>query len=173
MTERQLQGPAFPDDDGSADATLAAALAAYGSTSGNDAYVAALAVLQSARVLVPVVAVLGEVEVDEAGLAHDKSSDMAAVLMQTPDGRRGLLAFTSTDALTAWNPEARPVPVAARTAAQAAVQEDASALVLDIAGPTRFVVDGDSLRALAAGYTLARVDGGLAWLQAEDSQPSE
>ncbi|WP_323793626.1 SseB family protein, partial [Nocardioides sp.] len=116
-----------------------------------------------------VVAVLGEVEVDEAGLAHDKSSDMAAVLTQTPDGRRGLLAFTSTETLAAWNPEARPVPVAARTAAQAAVQEEASALVIDLAGPTRFVVDGESLRALAAGYTLARVEGGLAWLQADDS----
>ncbi len=167
MTERQLQGPAFPDDDGSAEPRLAAALAAYAVAAGNDEYVAALAVLQSARVLVPVVAVLGEVEVDEHGLAHDKSSDMAAVLTQTPDGRRGLLAFTSTEALAAWNPEARPVPVAARTAAQAAVQEGAAALVVDLAGPTRFIVDGDSLRALAAGYTLARVGDGLAWLQAD------
>ncbi|CAN5440218.1 hypothetical protein BH09ACT12_BH09ACT12_22960 [soil metagenome] len=167
MTERQLQGAAFPDDDGSADPTLAAALTAYGAASGAEettAYVAALALLQTARVLVPVVAVLGEVELDEHGLAHDKSSDMAAVLMQTPDGRRGLLGFTSTEAMAAWNPEARPVPVTARSAAQAAVQEDAAALVLDVAGPTRFVVDGDTLRALAAGYTLARVDGGLAWI---------
>jgi len=169
MTGRQLQGPAFPDDDGSADLALAAALTAYGATSGDDEYVAALAPLQAARVLVPVVAVLGEVEYDDQGLAHDKSSDMAAVLMQTPDGRRGLLAFTSTDALAAWNPEARPVPVAARTAAQAAVQEDAEALVLDIAGPTRFVVDGDTLRALASGYTLALVDEGLVWIKTDDS----
>lgn len=173
MNERVLQGPAFPDDDGSADPALAAALASYAAGGDDDAYVDALAVVQSARVLVPVVAVLGEVEVDEAGLAHDKSSDMAAVLMQTPDGRRGLLAFTSTESLAAWNPEARPVPVAARTAAQAAVQEDATALVLDIAGPARFVVDGESLRALAAGYTLARVEGGLAWLQTDDSLPSQ
>lgn len=173
MNERVLQGPAFPDDDGSADPALATALGAYGAGGGNDAYVSALAALQSARVLVPVVAVLGEVEIDEAGLAHDKSSDMAAVLTQTPDGRKGLLAFTSTTSLAAWNPEARPVPVAARTAAQAAVQEDASALVVDIAGPTRFVVDGESLRALAAGYRLARVEGGLAWVRTDDSRPSE
>ena len=179
MTDRTLQGPAFPDDDGTADAALAAALTAYAASvgsagsAGNDDYVAALAILQDARVLVPVVAVLGEVELDEQGLARDKSSDMAAVLMQTPDGRRGLLAFTSTDAMAAWNPEARPVPVAARTAAQAAVQEDAAALVLDVAGPARYVVDGDSLRALAAGYTLARVEGGLAWVlrTAPDDSP--
>lgn len=168
MIQRQLQGPAFPDDDGSADPVLAAALAAYGASSQPDDYVAVLAVLQHARVIVPVVAVLGEVEVDDAGLARDKSADMAAVLMQTPDGRRGLLAFTGTDTLAAWDPEARPVPVAARTAAQAAVQEDASALVVDVAGPTRYVVDGAALRALAAGYALARVDGGLAWVQHPD-----
>ena len=164
MNERLLQGPAFPDDDGSADPALTAVLTAYGASSGSQEYVAALAVLQTARVLVPVVAVLGEVEVDEAGLAHDKSSDMAAVLMQTPDGRRGLLAISGTATLEAWNPEARPVPVAVRTAAQAAVLEDAAALVLDIAGPATLVVDGDTLRALAAGYRLAQVDGDLAWI---------
>ena len=38
-------------------------------------------------------------------------------------------------ARAAWNPEARPVPVAARLAAQSAVQEEAAALVVDIAGP--------------------------------------
>ncbi len=169
MNERLLQGPAFPDDDGSADASLAASLAAYGATSGNDEYVAALALFQSARVLVPVVAVLGEVELDARGLAHDKSSDMAAVLIQTADGRRGLLAFTSTDALAVWNPEARPVPVSVRTAAQAAIQEGAAALVIDVAGPVRFIIDGDTLAALAAGYRLARIDAALAWIQVDDS----
>ena len=60
----------------------------------------ALLALQDARLLVPVVAVLGEVEVDERGLAHDKTSDMAAVLMTGADGRRALLAFTGSDSLT-------------------------------------------------------------------------
>jgi hypothetical protein len=164
--ERILQGPAFPDDDGSADPALAAALAAYGTSTAPEAYVAALARLQHARLVVPVVAVVGEVGLDpRTGLASDKSSDMAAVLMQTPDGRRGLLAFTGTASLQAWDPEARPVPVTAQHAAQAAVQEQAAALVLDVAGPTRLVVDGDSLVALAAGYRLARIDGGVAWVQ--------
>ncbi|MEN8674606.1 SseB family protein [Nocardioides sp.] len=173
-SQRRLLGPAVPDDDGRADPALVQALTAYGASSaatdsaGTDsagAYVAALARLQHARLLVPVVAVLGEVEVDpRTGLASDKSSDMAAVLLQTPDGRRGLLAFTSTDSLAAWDAEARPVPVTARQAAEAAVQEQASALVVDVAGPTRLVVDGDSLTALGAGYRLARIDGGLAWV---------
>ncbi|UUZ58981.1 SseB family protein [Nocardioides sp. B-3] len=90
---------------------------------------------------------LGEVEYDERGLAHDKTSDMAAVLMRGADGRLALLAFTSTETLARWNPEARPVPVVAKLAAQSAVQEDAAALVVDIAGPTTFVVEGDDVRA--------------------------
>jgi len=171
---RSLQGPAFPDDYGGADPALAVALAAYAETSGPEQYAAALARLQHARVIVPVVAVLGKVEVDPAtGLASDKSSDMAAVLMQIPDGRRGLLAFTGTAALAAWDPQARPVPVTVEHAARAAVQEQAAALVLDVAGPTRFVLDGDSLTALAAGYRLARLDGGLAWVQPTTDGPDD
>jgi hypothetical protein len=96
------------------------------------------------------VALLGEVEHDDQGLAHDKTSDMAAVLMTGKDGRTALLAFTGTAALEAWNPEARPVPVSAPQAALAAVQEKAAALLIDVAGPVLFVVEGADLLALAS-----------------------
>ncbi len=105
----------------------------------------------------PVVAIAGEVEVDADGLAHDKTSDMAAVLLTRPDGRRGMLAFTGTASLAAWNGEARPVPVSASTAARSALQEQAVALVVDVAGPVRFPIEGEDLRALAAGWQLTRV----------------
>ncbi len=160
---RTIPDPGFADDDGAPDPALTAALAAYGA--GTMAYADALAALLDARLLVPVVAVLGEVEVDEAGLAHDKSSDMAAVLLQRPDGRRGLLAFTGQASLDAWDPAARPVPVTAATAARAALQEDAAALVVDVAGPVRLAVEGEDLRALAAGWRLARVADRTAWIR--------
>jgi hypothetical protein len=144
---RDLAAPAFPDDDGAADPALGAALTAYGAGTGD--YGTAFAALAPTRLIVPVVAVLGETEVDEQGLARDKSADMAAVLMEGRDGRRALLAFTSLATLAAWNPEARPVPVPARTAALAAVQEDAAAVVVDVAGPVTFVVEEAALRALA------------------------
>jgi hypothetical protein len=35
--------------------------------------------------------------------------------------------------------------------------------VLDVAGPVRFVVEGDDLRSLAEGYTLVELDGRYAW----------
>jgi hypothetical protein len=155
---RELPDPGFAGDDGTAAPETVAALAAY------DAAPAArhnetLAVLQHARVLVPVVALLGEVGHDERGLAVDKTSDMAAVLMQGRDGRTALLAFTATDTLNRWDPQARPVPVTVAAAAHAALDEGAAALVVDVAGPVSFVVDSDDLRELAAGGELVRVQG--------------
>ena len=160
---RRIPDPGFAGDDGSAPADLTAALVAYAADPST--YAEALAVLQRSRVLVPVVAVLGEVEVDEAGLAHDKTSDMATVLMQGRDGRLALLAFTGTEALRIWDPEARPVPVATALAAQSALQDGAAALVVDIAGPISFVVEGDDLEGLARGWTLTRVGTGVAWIR--------
>lgn len=156
----------FPGDTGAADPALSAALAAYDGTEERLAEV--ISALAPSRLLVPVVAVLGEVEVDERGLAHDKSSDMAAVLLRGADGRMALLAFTSTDALARWNPEARPVPVTARVAAQSAVQEEAAALVVDVAGPASFALEGEDLVAFASGWELTRVGERLGWLRPED-----
>ncbi len=155
---RTLLDTGFGDDDGSASPDVAAALTAYQQPGGSR--LATLAVLQHARLLVPVVAVLGEVEVDDAGLAHDKSSDMATVLMTSPDGRRGLLAFTSLETMSRWDPAARPVPVAAPLAAQAARQDRADALVVDVAGPVPFAVEGESLTSLAEGLVLSRLRTG-------------
>ncbi len=167
MSGRSIPDPGFAGDHGEPGAALVAALAAY--ADGTGSYVDALAAVRSSRLLVPVVAVLGEVEVDADGLAHDKSSDMATVLLQGADGRMALLAFSGLPSLHAWDPQARPVPVTARTAAQAALQDDAAAIVVDVAGPASFVVEGQDLLGLARGWTLARVEGGSAWLAVDDA----
>lgn len=159
---RSIPDPGFAGDDGAVPAQVAAALAAYDRDPGQRA--TALAELQHARLLVPVVAVAGEVEVDAQGLAHDKTSDMATVLMRGRDGRTALLAFTGSAPLAAWDPAARPVPVSARDAARAARQDGADALVIDVAGPHRFVVQGQDLRALADGFALVAVGDGHAWV---------
>ncbi len=163
---RTVPDPGFADDDGRADPELAAALAAY-DLEPDARHNETLARLQVARLMVPVVAVLGEVENDEQGLARDKTSDMATVLMRGRDGRSALLAFTCIDSLRRWNPDARPVPVSARTAAAAAVQDGAEALLVDVAGPVRLVVETEDLRALADGRTLARLGSHYAWVIAD------
>lgn len=159
---RDLPDPGFAGDDGSAAAELSAALAAYAQRP-DELHAATLAVLQHTRLLVPVVAVLGEVEYDDQGLAHDKSSDMATVLIQGRDGRTALLAFTGTHSLRAWKADARPVPVSVATAAAAAVQDGADAVLVDVAGPVLFAVEADDLRELAQGHVLVPVSGRFGW----------
>jgi hypothetical protein len=167
---RTIPDHGFAGDTGAVDPGLAAALSAYeqaGPDDEADAHHEVLALLQDTRVLVPVVALLGEVEYDDQGLAHDKTSDMAAVLMTGQDGRNALLAFTGTASLEQWDAESRPVPVTARHAAQAALQDAAAALLVDVAGPVIFVIEADDLHALAAGHRLVRLeDGRWAWVAA-------
>ena len=141
---------------------MAAAFAAY--AADRSSYPLLLATLCESRLLVPVVAVLGEVEYDAQGLAHDKTSDMATVLLTGADGRQALLAFTSMAAMAAWRPDARPVPAAARDAARAAVQEGAAAVLVDVAGPVTVVIEGQDLEAMAKGWTLTRVGEQTAWV---------
>ena len=164
--QRLIEGSSYVDDDGSPDQALLASLRAY--AGGAAEYPEVLAALAGSRLLVPVVALLGEVEYDAAGLARDKSSDMATVLLTAPDGRQGLLAFSGTDELRTWDPDARPVPVAGPLAAATVVQEGADALVVDVGSEHAFTVSGDDLRRLASGGRPVRLaDGGWAWALAD------
>lgn len=146
---RSIQGAAgpegsqspFADDDGRPDPRWEAAY------SRPDLVEALL--MDGVRLLVPIVAVLDEV--DESGA--DTSSHMAAVSMVQSDGRRGLLAFTGIEAMRRWDAQARPVPVTSWQAAQAAVSDGAAGILVDVSGPVRFAIDGDLLTRLAAGAT--------------------
>ncbi len=161
---RSIPDPGFPGDDGAVAPHVAEALATYQRDPAAHHH-RTLATLQDSRVLVPVVAVLGDVEHDEQGLAHDKTSDMAAVLMKGRDGRSALLCFSGSEPMRAWNPEARPVPVTFRQAARAALQDGAAALLLDVAGPVMLVVEGEDLESLAAGHQLVELrDGRWGWV---------
>lgn len=144
--------PEFPDDDGSPDPALAEALAlhALGEAGLSDVVRA----LHGKRLMTPLMAVLDSVEDDVAEDAPgpgEKDSHMATVSLVSPDGRRGLLAFTSVAAMTAWDPAARGIPASAARVAGAALQEGADAVLLDLAGPVRLAVSGTGLRALAEG----------------------
>ncbi|MFE9930499.1 SseB family protein [Streptomyces sp. NPDC005533] len=151
MANKNIPDPGFSDDDGSADPRLTAALAAWSEDRAKEPEV--LAALKGARLLVPVVAVLGEVETDpETGLKREKSSDMAVPTLRAGD-RRALPAFTSTASLARWDPAARPVAVPLHQALAAAAHEKADTVVLDLAGPVAYQLTGPALLALAEGRT--------------------
>lgn len=137
----------FANDDGSADQRIRAAATPEELAEA----------LQQGRVIVAVVAVADEIDDD----GSDKSSHMSVVSMVAADGRRGLLAFSGLDSLTAWNPEARPVPVSGRDAARAAVDDGCEALVLDVAGPQPKVVEEANLVRIAGVDLLAHVSSVL------------
>ena len=139
---RQLGGTGFDGDSGDADGAL---LTALEHPSDERALMAALS---RARLLVPVVAEPAEVE-EAGGLAVEKQTDMAAVVLVAPDGVRALPVFTSLGALAGWDEQARPVPVTAARAAQAAVSERCDVLVLDVAGPTTLTLRPSMVWALA------------------------
>lgn len=124
--DRILTSTGFDDDEGAEDRTLVAAL----TTPTTDA--ALVAAVAGSRLLVAVVAEPGALEVGPEGLAHDASVDMALVVLTAADGTRALPAFTSVQALAAWDATARPVPVTAARAAQAAVTEGCESIVLDV-----------------------------------------
>lgn len=149
MSGPHIPDPGFAGDTGEADPALTAALAAYRDDPAAEAEV--LAALARSRLLAPVVAVLAE-EGEPVGEPRTESStDMALAVLVGADGRRGLPAFTSTGALARWDPSARPVPMTAATAAQAAAAEQADVLVVDVAGPVTYVCEGPPLGALAEG----------------------
>lgn len=147
---RSLPPGEFGADDGSADPALAAALTAV--EAGRGAAADVVAALGHARVVVAVVAVLGEGE-EQTATQGDKTADMALVTLTGPDGRRGLPVFSSTATLAAWDTSARPVPVTTRRAAHAALAEGCERLVLDPSGPTTFLASRSAVVALAQGRT--------------------
>jgi hypothetical protein len=146
-------GQQFRGDRGGADPRVTSALAAYQAGQGSEQ--AALGALAAARLLVPVIAVLGDgsstdTEGDTQG---DKDSEMVLPTLIGRDGRPAVLAFTGLDALARWRPDARPVPAEADRVWRAAVA-DGCAVVIDVAGPVPLAVEGARLAALAAGQAV-------------------
>ena len=150
-------GQQFRDDNGAADPRVAAALAGYQAGQGSEQ--AALTELATTRLLVPVIAVLTDRSAADGAASgsaadgaadRDKNSEMVLPTLIGRDGRPAVLAFTSLDALARWRPDARPVPAEAGRVWRAAVA-DGCAVVIDVAGPVPFAVEGARLGALAAG----------------------
>ena len=139
---RDLSPSGFEADTGAPDPLLQAALA------GPADDLTLMRSVEASRFVVPVVA--EPTEVDTTG-EHvvEKQVDMAAVTLVAPDGQRALPVFTSTDALAAWDPTARPVPVTPARAGQAAVSEGCDVIVVDVAGPAPRVLRPSMVWALA------------------------
>ena len=176
---RTIPDPGFAGDDGAAHPGLAAALAAYASDRGR--HLEVFLALQGARLLVPVLAVPGDVEVEvergtrEQTSAPEKTSDMATVLVTGRDGRRAMLGFTSVETLAAWRADARPVPVAASSGGPVGAGGRARRRWWSTSpGPRRTSSRATCSRAWPGGWMLADTGQGLAFVEeVDDDEVSE
>ncbi|MFT7711998.1 SseB family protein [Clavibacter tessellarius] len=144
---RSFEPTAFPGDDGSAPPALAEALARHGR--GEVGPSAVVDALRDARLLIPLVARLGEEGVGETGLKVDKSAELSIITVAGPDGRTVMPVFTSVAAMGRWNPAARPVPADAVRVALAAASEETDLVVLDPMSETEFVLRRPAVWAVA------------------------
>lgn len=147
---RRLEENPYADDDGSAPPRLIESLRRF--HAGEVGASEVIAALAKERLLIPLVAELGEGGVGAAGLKTDKSADLAIVTVRTPDGQTALPVFSSVAAMAAWDASARPVPADGPRVALAAASEETTRVVVDPGAPTEFVVRRTAFEAIATGH---------------------
>ena len=144
---RGFETNAFAGDDGKADQKLIDAIIHLQAGAGTQVQV--IDAFRKARVLIPLLANLGEAGEGAHGQTVDKSADLSIVTVETPDQQNALPVFSSVEAMTAWNPTARPVPHSATKAALAAAAEGNTRIVLDPGSPSEFVIRRPAIEAIA------------------------
>ena len=147
---RSFESNPHAADDGSADPALLAALLRFRSGDGSQSEV--VDAFRDARVLIPLVAEMGEEGIAPGGLAVDKTQELSIVTVAAPDGRRVQPVFSSVDAMRRWDATARPIPVEATRVALAASAEDTDLIVLDPTSDTEFVIRRPAVWAIAQGH---------------------
>lgn len=116
------------------------------------AHVDALLALAGSRVLVPLLAEAGELGLTPEGKLVEKTQELSIVTVAGPDGRRVMPVFSSVDAMRAWNPTARPIPVPMPQAALAAAQDQTDLIIVDPGTPgSELGVRRTQLEAVALG----------------------
>jgi hypothetical protein len=137
------------DDDGSAPPKLIEAIRRFRARELGEAEV--VDELRSSRLLVPLVARLGDSGIAPSGHPVDKSQELSIVTVAGPDSRAVLPAFTSVAAMSHWNPDARPIPADGARVALAAAGEGTDLVVVDATSATEFAVRRPALWAMAQG----------------------
>lgn len=148
---RQFQENPWAGDDGQTPEEIALALSANPFDK-----IQFLNSLRNQRLLIPLLAELGEGEIGPHGQLVDKSADLAIVAVATPDGKTAIPAFTSVEAMSKWNSESRPVPVSVEKLCLAAASEGHERVVINPVTDSK-VIRRTQIAALAQGLDLIDV----------------
>ncbi len=159
---REFSQNNWTQDDGSTPRLLGEAL------EGELDKVKLFSALAQSRLLIPLLAELGESGIGVHGQTVDKSADLAIVAVSTPDGKSAIPAFSSVAEMASWNATARPVPVDVPKLAIAAVSEGHDRVVLNPAGRA-LGIRRPALAALAQGllWTPPHLNGEVIQLVAD------
>ena len=153
---RELEENRFAGDDGSAPKEFVTAISGF--RSGDLGQADVVDALRVSRLLVPLLAQLGESEIGANGLKVDKSAELSIVTVKAPDDQEALVVFSSVAAMQRWNPSARPVPTDAIRVCLAAASQLSTRVVIDPGSETEFVIRRPAI---------ARIAQSLAWQPAE------
>jgi len=148
---RHFEANPWANDDGSANPALLTALTDF--RAGTASQVEVHAALRESRLLVPLIANLGEAGDGAHGQTVDKSADLSIVSVSSPDGQTALPVFSSVAAMSVWNSKARPVPIETSRVALAAASEGNGRIILDPGSATEFVIRRPAFQSLADGST--------------------
>ena len=149
---RELEENRFAGDDGSAPEEFVTAISGF--RSGDLGQANVVDALRVSRLLVPLLAQLGESEIGANGLKVDKSAELSIVTVKAPDDQDALVVFSSVAAMQRWNPSARPVPTDAIRVCLAAASQLSTRVVIDPGSETEFVIRRPAI---------ARIAQSLAW----------
>jgi hypothetical protein len=153
---RELEENRFADDDGSAPEEFVRAISGF--RSGDLGQASVVDALRGTRLLVPLLAQLGESEIGANGLKVDKSAELSIVTVKAPDDQDALVVFSSVTAMQRWNPTARPVPTDAIRVCLAAASQLSTRVVIDPGSDSEFVIRRPAI---------ARIAQSLDWQPAE------
>lgn len=160
---RDLKPNPFSGDSGLADANLLEALGRVSASPLDPGlHRGVLAALAKVRLYAPIVPMVLDQEVGENGLMSDNSSEMAMVRLQAEDGRECTPGFTGIPPLTAWHPDARPVPIEAERLLLGAIEAGSQLVVLDPGSESSFLLRRPALFAFVQGQ-----DWTPSWADAE------
>ncbi|MFM6971027.1 MAG: SseB family protein [Rhodoluna sp.] len=143
---RTFEENPFADDDGSARPELLTAIKEF-HQSGNPNQV--FFEITKSRLLIPLLADLGEAGIGSHGQTVDKSADLSIVTVATPDNKTAIPVFSSVGAMQRWNAKARPVPADAIRVALAAASEGTTRIVLDAGSDSEFALRRAAISAIA------------------------
>ena len=155
---RSFDQNAFADDDGKAPAELIEVIKKFraGQVGAEDV----VDQIRVSRLLVPLLANLGESEEGAHGHKVDKSAELSIVTVKSPDDQDSLVVFSSVESMTLWNKESRPVPTDAIRVSLAAASQMSTRVVLDPGSESEFVIRRPAI---------AKIAQSLPWMPPENN----